>query len=204
MNDERRKYFRIQDSVMVTYQVIQAEAADSIQREAQLNQVRVETAQAALYGIETDLQELCTKLADANPLFSDAIQMINRKINLLERVISSEILSSSNTSAIAVAHNTKSVNLSGGGLSLEAPEPIAIGATLIMDMVLLPSHEPMRIFGKVVHCDEIDREHYELGIEFSDIRNQDRERLIRHTLQRQAEQIRVDKDHQNPIGISDP
>ena len=203
MDDDRRKYFRIEDSVMVTYQVISSDAEESVQREAQVNQVRVETAQAALYGIETDFQELSAKIADLDPLLSDAIQMLNRKINLLERVISSEILSSSKATANAIAHNTRSVNLSGGGLSLTAPEALAKGVSVIIDMVLLPSHEPMRIFGKVVHSEELGEAQFELGIEFTDIRNQDRERLIRHTLQRQAEQIRVDKIHQQSDASSD-
>ena len=193
MSNDRRKYFRIQDSIMLKYRVVQPDVQESAQHDAELNRVRIETARAALFGIETDFQEMCDALAKEHPGIVDAMQVLNRKINLLERVVSSEMLLSSSASPDLMLHETKSVNISGGGLSIVASEPLADDARLIIDMVLLPSHDPMRVFGKVVYCREQETGQFDIGVEFIEIRNRDRERLIRHTLQRQAEQIRKDK-----------
>ena len=178
---------------MLKYRVVQADAQAFAQDDAELNRVRIETARAALFGIETDFQELCEPLAREYPSLVDVLQILNRKINLLERVISSEMLLSASASPDTVQHEAKSVNLSGGGMSLVAADALPENARLIVDMILLPTHDPIRVFGKVVHCQAIEESQFEIGVEFVEISNQDRERIIRHTLQRQAEQIRKDR-----------
>ncbi|MEM7465754.1 MAG: PilZ domain-containing protein [Pseudomonadota bacterium] len=193
MNEDRRKYFRIQDSVMIRYRVISEVLEESAHRDAELNQIKIETARAALFGIETDFQELCGNLALEQPATADVLQMLNRKINLLERVISGQVLHASPSSFDNLQHETKLVDLSGGGMSFTADHRVESDARLIIDLVLLPSHDPMRVFGKIVHCQPVLEDQYRLGVEFTEISNQDRERLVRHTLQRQAEQIRLDK-----------
>lgn len=193
MSSERRKYFRIEDSIMLKYRVVAVEAQESAQNDAELNRMRIETARAALFGIETDFQEMCEPLAREHPSIVDVLQILNRKINLLERVISSEMLHASPAASDLLNHEAQSVNLSGGGMSLRATDALPENARLIIDMVLLPSHDPIRVFGQVVHCQPSEDEQFEIGIEFVEVNSQDRERIIRHTLQRQAEQIRKDR-----------
>ena len=193
MSSERRKYFRIEDSIMLKYRVVAVEAQESAQNDAELNRMRIETARAALFGIETDFQEMCEPLAREHPSIVDVLQILNRKINLLERVISSEMLHASPAASDLLNHEAQSVNLSGGGMSLRAADALPENARLIIDMVLLPSHDPIRVFGQVVHCQPGEDEQFEIGIEFVEVNSQDRERIIRHTLQRQAEQIRKDR-----------
>ena len=60
----------------------------------------------------------------------------------------------------------------------------------------------MRIFGRVVNCREIERGEYDIGIEFDEIRDQDRERLIQHVLHRQSEQLRMDKKQHSAASSS--
>lgn len=192
MSSERRQYFRIQDSVLIRYRVLQSDMQDAVQREAEMNRTRIENARAALYGIETDFQEMCEKISRDQPALVSVLQVLNRKINLLERVISTEVLTPSTTEY--TEHEPKAVNLSGGGLSVNADSPLAKNASLVIDLVLLPSHEPMRIFGTVVYCRPLDEGGHEIGIEFNEIRHQDQERLIQHVLNRQSQQLRIDKD----------
>lgn len=192
MSSERRQYFRIQDSVLIKYRVLQSDMQDSVQREAEMNRTRIENARAALFGIETDFQEMCEKLRKEQPAVVSVLQIINRKINLLERVISTEVLTPSTTES--TEHEPKFVNLSGGGLSVRAENPLAEHANLVIDLVLLPGHEPMRVFGEVVYCRESDEQGYEIGIEYNNIRHQDRERLVQHVLNRQSEQLRLERE----------
>lgn len=191
MGSERRKYFRIQDSVMIKYRIIQGAMQDAEHRQLEINRVRIENARAVLFGIETEFHEQCERLAKEHPAMVGVLQILNRKINLLERVISTEILMPSSTEF--TQHETKFVNLSGGGLSVNSESPLSENANLEIDLILLPSHEPMRVFGRVIYCSEIERGDYEIGIEFEEIRDQDRERLIQHVLHRQSEQIRSEK-----------
>jgi hypothetical protein len=200
MSSERREYFRIQDSVLIKYRVIQNDMQHDVQREVELNRVRIENARAALFGIESDFQEMCEKLKRDQPSTVGVLQILNRKINLLERVISTEVLMPAPTES--TQHQSKFISLSGGGLSVCAGNPLALNAKLVIDLILLPSHEPMRIFGRVVNCREIERGEYDIGIEFDEIRDQDRERLIQHVLHRQSEQLRMDKKQHSAASSS--
>jgi len=200
MSSERREYFRIQDSVLIKYRVIQNDMQHDVQREVELNRVRIENARAALFGIESDFQQMCENLKRDQPSTVGVLQILNRKINLLERVISTEVLMPAPTES--TQHQSKFISLSGGGLSVCAGNPLALNAKLVIDLILLPSHEPMRIFGRVVNCREIERGEYDIGIEFDEIRDQDRERLIQHVLHRQSEQLRMDKKQHSAASSS--
>ena len=49
-----------------------------------------------------------------------------------------------------------------------------------VDIVLLPSHHPMRAIGRVVDCRRNDDGQFAIAIEFDEIREEDRETLIQH------------------------
>ena len=130
---------------MLKYRVVQADAQAFAQHDAELNRVRIETARAALFGIETDFQELCEPLAREHPSFVDVLQILNRKINLLERVISSEMLLSTSASPDTIQHEAKSVNLSGGGMSLVSSDALPENWALPVPRRNTPSKLPVSV-----------------------------------------------------------
>ncbi len=188
MTTERRKYFRVQDIALVKYRVIQSDMLEYERRSVYLNQVKVENARAALYGLETHLQEVFEKIRRNDPTMVEAMELINRKINLLERVISLE-----NAPLEAddhLEHQPREINLSGGGMAIAAECPLAVGAHLAIDLVLLPDNDPMRIFGKVLDSRKGEGGQYDISIVFDEIREEDQDRLVQHVLRRQAEGLR--------------
>ena len=76
-------------------------------------------------------------------------------------------------------------------MAITAEHPLAVGANLAIDLVLLPDHDPMRIFGTVVHSRKIEGEQYNISISFDDIRQDDQDRLIQHVLRRQSNELRA-------------
>ncbi len=189
MTTERRKYFRIQDFALVKYRVVQSDMLDFERRNVYLNQIKVENARAALFGLETNLQEVLEKIRRSDPPIVEALELINRKINLLERVVSLEHTPSDRDEHIE--HEPMEINLSGGGMAITAEHPLAEGANLAIDLVLLPDNDPMRIFGKVVHSRKLEGEQYTISIAFDDIREDDQDRLVQHVLRRQAKELRA-------------
>ena len=95
------------------------------------------------------------------------------------------------------------VNLSAGGMCAGVKEDLAAGAAVEIRMLLFPSFTGLMIYGTVVDTvparDEADaaRFPYQTRIEFTHIREQDRELLIRHLLRRQSMQLR---DRQEDAG----
>lgn len=190
MTTERRQYFRIQDTALVKYRVIQDHMLDLERRGVYLNQIKLENARAALFGLETNLQEVLEKVRPAEPLVVEALELINRKINLLERVVSLERAPSEDGGLLE--HEPREINLSGGGMAIKADSPISAGANLTIDLVLLPDNDPMRIFGSVVDCREQDGLHT-ISIAFEEIRQEDQDRLIQHVLRRQTAELRAQR-----------
>jgi c-di-GMP-binding flagellar brake protein YcgR len=189
MSTERRRYYRIYDTALVKYRVVQNEMMDHERRYYYLNQIKVENARAALFGIETQFQEVLEAVRrDSRPV-AEALELLSRKVNLLERVVSLESPEGEQTDHIE--HEPCEVNLSAGGMAVTADAPLAVGANLAIDLVLLPAHEAMRIFGAVVDCRETDDDRYAIAIEFDDIREEDRDRLVNHVLARQSEELRA-------------
>jgi hypothetical protein len=188
MTAERRQYFRIQDTALVKYRVIEDHMLDLERRGVYLNQIKLENARAALFGLETNLQEVLEKVRPAEPLVVEALELINRKINLLERVVSLE--HAPNEAGEFFEHEPREINLSGGGMAIMADSPISAGANLTIDLVLLPDNDPMRIFGSVVDCRERDGLHT-ISIAFEEIRQEDQDRLIQHVLRRQTAELRA-------------
>lgn len=187
MTTERRQYFRIQDTALVKYRIIQDDMLEIERRGVYLNQIKLENARAALFGLETGLQDVLEKMRSAEPLVVEALELINRKINLLERVVSLEQAPAENGDFLE--HEPTEINLSGGGMAIKAARPIAAGANLAIDLVLLPDSTPMRIFGGVVDCRE-DGGMHTISIAFEEIRQEDQDRLIQHVLRRQASDLR--------------
>ena len=188
MTVERRKYFRIEDVALVKYRIIQTDMLDYECRSVYLNQVKLENARAALFGLEAHLQETFEKIRPSDPLLVEALQLINRKINLLERVVSHE--NAPLEAGEHCEHEPKEINLSGGGMAIKSACPLALGAHLAIDLVLLPDNDPMRVFGKVVASRKIEGDQYDISIAFEEIRDDDQERLIQHVLKRQSEELR--------------
>ena len=176
MSTERRKYFRIQDNALVKYRVVQSDMMDHERRNAHLGQIKAENTRAALFGLETHIQEVFGSIRYQNPPVVEALKLLNRKINLLERIVSLEHTPLGPDDHHE--HEPKQISLSGGGMAITADCPLAQGAYLAIDLVLLPAHDPMWIFGRVIasHTDENNR--HAISIAFEEIGPEDQDRLI--------------------------
>ena len=188
MTTERRKYFRIQDTALVKYRIINDEMLDAERREVYLDQIKGENTRAALYGLETHLQDVFDGLRETDPAIVEAMELINRKIHLLERVVSLE--NRGGEQGDHFEHEPREINLSAGGMAIMAAKTLDVGAHLAIDLVLLPYNDPMRIFGSVVAVRQDADGQHEISISFDEIRECDQEKLVQHVLRRQAEELR--------------
>jgi c-di-GMP-binding flagellar brake protein YcgR len=196
MSIERRKYFRIKDTALVMYRVIQDSMLETERRGIYLNQIKRENARAALFGLETRLQDVFENLRPQEHQFVEALELLNRKINLLERVVSLEQSPSEGDEHFE--HEPKSIDVSGGGMAITADSPLAVGTHLAIDLVLLPNNDPMRIFGSVVDVRQNADANYTISIAFEEIRQEDQDHLIQHVLRRQSSGLRAQRQAAPP------
>ena len=191
MTTERRRYFRIKERTLIKYRVIQEDMLAEERRFIFLNEIKVENLHAALLGIDLRLHDLVAAVRGESKLVAEALDLINRKLTLLERVVSLE--SSRLDGSEYHEHEPTQVDLSGGGMALIAPTPLASSAWLAIDLVLLPTNHPMRVIGRVVDCRQNDDGEFAIAIEFEEIREEDRDMPIQHIVRKQSQILREER-----------
>ena len=193
--EEKRKHFRIIDKIYVSYRVIDQNDLDQ-----GIIRLRTGTDQQdrlfdSLYDIDERLDELLENLGERSPAITQAVQLINRKSNLIAKVVGTQIGKEAGT---LTTRTTYDVNLSGGGISFKGLGNCKAGDLLELSLVLFPEVRSIHGFGEVIHCHEQDSNSadnsFEIGVKFIYLAEEDREFLISHVLNIQSAQLRKSKD----------
>ena len=86
---------------------------------------------------------------------------------------------------------TRSVNISGGGVSFTSPREFKDGDRLALK-IILPPFTPIQTVIKIIRSSPNPQgQGFALATEFIDLNADDQERLIRHILRTQAERLRA-------------
>jgi hypothetical protein len=176
---ERRKYYRINDVVMLRYEVIDTDGAASASEEAG----RVELSTAALLAeIDRELNRSINTVWREHPPTAEALGLLNRKISILAaQALDYE-------EAETQSYDDTMVNLSGSGIAFEAREPLAVGTRLRLHLILRPSQVNLAILGTVVASEDrlasSSMPHW-IRVDF-DEDLQAQEQLIQHVVQKQG------------------
>jgi len=186
--DERRGYYRINDTVGLVYTVCQtdneipteeefiAEVPDEFQLINHLSRIDMESS------------SLLHSIHETSPEISRYIKIINAKIEAIAR----QVVSIGLTDEI----QSYNVTLSAGGISFLSPEKIELDKTIRSQMILYPSCSGILTYGKVVRCNPVvehSTEQFDIALEYSHITETDRDALVRHVLQLQSNQLRQKK-----------
>jgi len=183
--DERRDYYRINDTVGLTYNICSDESevpnaetfATEIPDEFQLIN--------HLSTIDMDSSTLLHSIQDVSPDISRYLKIINSKIEALARHVV--------TLGLTDEIQSQQVTLSAGGLSFVADENILNGSIIRSRMILYPSCSGILTYGTVVRSEPIANTsptQYDVAIEYSLINETDRDALVRHVLQLQSNYLR--------------
>lgn len=182
---ERRDFFRIDDSVSMSYQEVLPEELDD-----QIDGILVEgnfTVMSSIASINQNMAGIMHRIEEDNQDIATYLKAIDSKIDILGRAL----LSSDNDLTERLA---QPVNISASGLAFYTSEQLGIGAILELRLLLTPSFTGIITFGEVVGCDRVDEPADEFDhftrINFMHMREKDRDLLIRHALQCQSEVLR--------------
>jgi hypothetical protein len=183
--DERREFFRIDDSIRVNYRVIDASSVPvDIDERVSNDRFSVMTR---LQGISQHLSAAFHRIEQRDPDVADYLKALDEKINLLGQSFLAE-------EKELLGQPSQSVNLSACGLAMDVAEQLATGDRVEIKLLLLPSYTGVLAYGEVVAVDDNpqpdDGYPYHVRINFTLIRNIDQDALIRHILRRQGEMLR--------------
>ncbi|MGD1984519.1 MAG: PilZ domain-containing protein [Chromatiaceae bacterium] len=189
--NDRRNYFRIDDSVRLGLTRLAPEQLDERLERLDQDLAGNFTVMSSLAAITGQMTVGLRRIENRDPDLAAYLRAIDQKIEVIGRAFIAQ-------ESDAVAERAVPVNLSAGGMCVGSDEHYAPGDALEIRMLLFPSFTGLLIYGTVVDAsppsealgEEAGRFEHLVRIEFTHIREQDRELLIRHLLRRQSDQLR--------------
>ena len=193
-NDERREFFRIDDSIQVSYRQVDADAVPTnIDERLQNDRFSVMTRMQA---ISQHLSAPLHRIEQRDPDVADYLKALDEKINLLGQSFLAE-------EKELISEPSRSVNLSAGGLAMDVVEEMSVGDLVEIKLLLLPSYTGVLAYGEVVGSEAIQQPYeaynHHVRINFTLIRPSDQDALIRHILRRQGEMLRERREQRDLV-----
>ena len=188
----RRRFFRIDDAVRLSYRPLAPdELADRVSR---LNEGLGGSfaLMASLGAISHRMSVSLRRIEQHDGDVAAYLRSLDQKIETVARAL---LLQDPSLPAMS----EEPVNLSAGGLAIVTGHCLPVGTPLEIRL-LLPALAGILAFGSVVECTEPPPGEghapgsRQMRIDFTHIRDEDRDLLIKHMLRRQGERLRQARD----------
>ncbi len=186
---DRRSFFRIDDTVRLSIRRVPPEELAARLDRLDHDLAGNFTVMSSLAAITSQMTMGLRRIENRDPDLAAYLRAIDQKIEVIGRAFIAQEPEMSAAQGVPV-------NLSAGGICAGVDEPYQPGEPIEIRMLLFPSFTGLMIYGTVVECrprtdEEVGGGFSHLArIEFTHIREQDRELLIRHLLRRQSAQLR--------------
>jgi hypothetical protein len=185
---ERRRYFRVEEEIILYYREIAPHEIPDQSNEAGLGMDPF-TLSSSLDFLTQESRTLLRKLEKEIPDVAEFLKILERKIDLMARAFLS-------CETDLAEQQARRVSLSASGLSFDTDQPYTLGKVLELKMVLLPRLIGVVAYGRVIYCKK-GRDHfrlpYQIAVDFVGLSDRDRELLIRYVVKQQMQQLRGKK-----------
>jgi hypothetical protein len=182
--EERREYFRVEDRVILRYLPVPRENVGQRPAESHFDNSEVFGLMRELRAVDHENNNVLRGLAEHNRELGLYLKGLNRKIELVADALAA-------LDRFRQGTLPQAVSLCEGGIAFVAGEPLAVGATMALELILLPQHTALALYGEIV--DNRDELPPRIAVAFLRLRDSDRQVLARHILQ---VQIAVKRQHQ--------
>ena len=184
--DDRREYYRIDDTIALDFSLLsgpQALASDALHDASPLFKLLSD-----LHLMDFESQHLLRHISERDRTLANYQKVVNKRIDLLGQALAQSLLRD-----IGVPRR---VSLSEGGISFNHPQAVPTGSHLALKMVLMPQALGLLLRARVMHCQAREDGQFEIGTEFEALSDAQRQLLARHILQTQAQQRRMARELQ--------
>ncbi len=184
MTEERRRYFRINETVGLSIQILDREGKTSNDSE----QTFTPNAIALVSQHDDRIERLVHELEDEHPKIAQIAALLNQK---LERVAS--LLAMESSLLDRIAHRVQEVNISACGMAFSHEEPIPEGTQIHVELTLYPEETKIVSDGLVVSNELTsgDTQNYYCRVDFIGMSGANQETLIQHIVQSQSSQLKA-------------
>ncbi|TPQ29672.1 PilZ domain-containing protein [Methylomonas koyamae] len=184
--EEKRRYFRVNDTINLLHKVIDKknfDAASHVSNDVLSNC----TLSSALDVLAQEARMLGPRLERRDPEMFEYLKIIDTKINLIAQAINAQTDNFSE-------HDTREVSLSATGLAFSNEQAIAVGEILELRMLLTSCMAVIVAYARVVQCKDISQDNpqrpFAICVEYINLTEDNRELLIKHVIKKQLQQLR--------------
>jgi len=190
--DDKRHYFRIKDSINLSYHLIDENQINTpIRSGASL--LDNCSLSSALELIAEESSIIYGKLEKIHSDFADYLKLLDIKIDLIAQAV----INLSDTNEIN-ENQTRNANISVSGVGFDSNEPLKVGQYLEIKMLLVHSTVVIVTYVKVIYCikntTSPDEYPYFIGVDYVNMKESDRDLLSKHVAKKQLQQIREQKE----------
>lgn len=186
---ERRRYFRIDDEVNLYYKKVDEKIISQTSHMSD-NVLANCSLAAALEMVSQESRMMMNRIERSSPDIADYLKLIDSKIDLVSQAIMMQ-------GTEFKEKDTRNANLSASGVAFDSEEPLQVGDYLEIKMLLVSCMAVIVTYGQVIYCKEkrpSDSQYtHVVGVNYVNMKDQDRELLIKHVVKRQMQQIRENK-----------
>lgn len=184
---DRRRFFRIQDDVALRYRTVTSEELDAALQRIHLGYPDTISLASAFASSSAQMRQALERVRSESPDVAALLEGLNEKLDMLIQLMAVHDAELDN-------HPTHGVSLSASGISFQADTALDVGALVEIKLVLFPQYVCMLCFGPVVHCHRCvardGTKKYDIGVDFTHIRENDRELIVQHITRKQSAQLR--------------
>lgn len=179
MSNERRRYFRIDETIGISYEVLDPKKPQSKSKMPHTDVLDLVAKQ------DQQIEKLLIEVAEDNPKVAQLVTIFNQK---LERIVNQLVLESHLVGKIA--HRIQEANISACGIAFATTEEVTLDTHVKLELTLFPSKKILSTNGIIVSCDKSPDGWY-WRIDFYDMTHQVQEELIQHIVQSQSTQLKA-------------
>ncbi len=191
---DRREFFRINDTVFVEYNEIAEDQVKTLAEQID-NPLQANSPEKnQLYSLQTAFAHLTDQINHYDRNIARALRLLDDKITIISHILN-------NDKEANDGQHTVNANLSGGGIAFLSSHVFEQKSALDINLELRPSCTQIRTIAHVVSCEKLDNTPeetpYLLRLAFTHMNEIDRNLLVKHVLNRQAEDIRKNTQQLN-------
>ena len=189
-SNERRRHFRVQDQVLVDYELVTDAEVRAAAHQMQVVDPAELSATTTLRRLEIELQTALSRLSNRHGEIIRCLDLLNSKVNTLAGMIPA---TGKQDQELAL-RDVCDCSLSSSGIAFTARQSLPLDTRLRLRLVILPDYFHVTAYGEVVRVTPIEKPEdgfsHVIGVNFLHILDRYREALARRSLQREIEDRR--------------
>ncbi|MDF1831061.1 MAG: hypothetical protein P1U52_01835 [Porticoccaceae bacterium] len=192
--EEKRRFYRIDDSVSLSYKTISETDLGAALASAKLNSGRRQKQLSSLAELDGRINSLLLDIDDDQPEVATVLKLLNRKIHIVGQMSDS---AESSGDEDVIPRPTHQISLSASGVSFHAPTSVRVHDCLELSLTLFPEYHFIKAFGRVVSCRDALPSSPDfnklVAVDFVYLDEDDQDYIMSHVLKKQSERLRDTK-----------